>query len=116
MRNITSLRQASCMECTRRVPVLHLLIVGSVLICPLVDALQGLFVKPSRHTWRAWQRPTGLGAHSMLQDLGQVLCCEVPEQVAALEQLIADVHGMVAYLHSSKSHTLPSHQSLPSGP
>ena len=59
-------------------------------------------MEPGCHAWRAWQRATGLGAHSMLQDLGQVLCCEVPEQVAALEQLVADLHGMVAHLRSSK--------------
>ena len=72
----------------------HLLVVGPILVCPLVDALQGLLVEPGGHMKRAWEGPGGLGAHSMLQNLGQVLRCEVPEQVAALEQLIADVHGV----------------------
>ena len=36
--------------------------------------------------------------HSMLQDLGKMLRDKVPEQVAALEQLVADVHRMVAHL------------------
>ena len=36
-----------------------------------------------------------------LQELGQVLRGEVPEEVAAQEQLVADLHGMVADLPRS---------------
>jgi hypothetical protein len=34
----------------------------------------------------------------MLQDLGQVLRDQAPEEVAALEELVTDVHRMVAHL------------------
>lgn len=79
----------------------YLLIVGSKLVCPLVDALQGLLMQLGCHICWARQRPGGLCAHCMLQKLGQVLRGEVPEEVAALEQLVADLHGMVADLPRS---------------
>ena len=79
---------------------LHLLVVGPILVCPLVNALQGFLMEPGCHIRRAWEGPGGLCAHRMLQDLWQVLRGEPPEQVAALEQLVADLHGMVAHLHT----------------
>ena len=79
-------------------PKLYLLVVSSKLVCPLVNALQGLLVQLVCHIRWARQRPGGLCAHRMLQELGQVLRGEVPEEVAALEQLVADLHGMVADL------------------
>ena len=82
-------------------PNLYLLVICSKLVCPLVNALQGLLVQLVCHFCWAGQRAGGLCAHCMLQELGQLLRGEVPEEVAALEQLVADLNGMVADLPTS---------------
>lgn len=60
-----------------------------------------------RHICWAGQGPGGLGTHSVLQDLGQVLRGELPEQVAALKELVADLHGMVPDLHNNHAILRP---------
>jgi len=84
----------------------HLLVVSAVFVCPLVNTLQCCLMQLGCHVGRARQWPRGLGAHSMLQDLWQVLSREVPEQVAAMKQLVADLHSMEPHLHISEESEL----------
>ena len=75
------------LDCRGRVKSLHK---ASCVICSQFNPYQGQ-VMPQ-------PLPGRFRPHSMLQDLGQVLRDKAPEQVAALEQLVADVHCMVAHL------------------